>query len=119
MVFDNSVPIYLQLIDYFKTSIITGKYKSGERLPSVREFSQELQVNPNTIQRALIELENIGLIKTMRTNGKYVTDDEKNIEKVKKQLIEEIMNDFISKFDTFHISNQELIDFIKNNRKGK
>lgn len=74
-VFDNDRPIYIQLVEQIKMQIISGKYKPGERLLSVRDLALEMKVNPNTMQRALVELENINLIYTERTNGKYVTTD--------------------------------------------
>ena len=82
-VFDNNIPIYIQLLDYIKIYIISGVFKCGDKLPSVREFSDTFKVNPNTMQKALSELENMNLIYTERTNGKYVTKDEKLIEKLK------------------------------------
>lgn len=83
--FDNNIPIYIQLLEYIKIYIMSGVFKSGEKLPSVREFAINFKVNPNTMQKALAELEDIGLIYTERTNGKFVTQDEKVIEKLKDE----------------------------------
>ena len=83
--FENNIPIYIQLLDYMKIYLISGMFKSGEKLPSVREFATTFKVNPNTMQKALAELENMNLIYTERTNGKYVTKDEKLIEKLKDE----------------------------------
>ena len=69
--FDNNIPIYIQLLEYMKIYLISGVFKSGEKLPSVREFSNTFKVNPNTMQKALA--------------GKYVTKDEKLIEKLKDE----------------------------------
>lgn len=85
LVFDNNVPIYIQLVEYIKIYLISGVFKSGEKLPSVREFATTFKVNPNTMQKALAELESLELIYTERTNGKYVTKDEKLIEKLKDE----------------------------------
>ena len=84
-VLDNNVPIYIQLVEYIKIYLISGVFKSGEKLPSVREFATTFKVNPNTMQKALAELESLELIYTERTNGKYVTKDEKLIEKLKDE----------------------------------
>ena len=81
--FDNNIPIYIQLLEYLKIYIISGVFKSGDKLPSVRDFSNTFKVNPNTMQKALSELESMNLIYTERTNGKYVTNDKKLIEKLK------------------------------------
>ena len=83
--FDNNIPIYIQLLEYLKIYLISGVFKCGEKLPSVREFSTTFKVNPNTMQKALAELENMNLIYTERTNGKYVTKDKMLIEKLKDE----------------------------------
>lgn len=81
--FDNNIPIYLQLMEYVKIYIISGTFKSGEKIPSVREFALDFKVNPNTVQKALAELEMQGLIYTERTTGKYVTKEKEKIDKLK------------------------------------
>ena len=83
--FDNNIPIYIQLLDYLKIYLISGIFKCGDKLPSVREFAVTFKVNPNTMQKALAELEEMKLIYTERTNGKYVTQDEQLIEKLKDE----------------------------------
>ncbi len=83
--FDNNIPIYIQLLEYLKIYLISGVFKSGDKLPSVREFATTFKVNPNTMQKALSELESMKLIYTERTNGKYVTKDKKLIEKLKDE----------------------------------
>ena len=85
LTFENNIPIYIQLLDYMKIYIISGVFKSGEKLPSVREFATTFKVNPNTMQKALSELEDMKLIYTERTNGKYVTNDKQLIEKLKDE----------------------------------
>ena len=83
--FDNNIPIYIQLLEYLKIYLISGVFKSGDKLPSVRDFATTFKVNPNTMQKALGELESMKLIYTERTNGKYVTKDSKVIEKLKDE----------------------------------
>jgi len=73
--FEQNVPIYLQLVEKIRFCIISGQLLPGERLPSVREWALSERVNPNTMQKALSELETEGLIITERTNGKFVTND--------------------------------------------
>lgn len=104
--FDNNMPIYIQLVEQIKISIISGDIVSGERLPSVREWAMKFRVNPNTMQKALIELENIGLIFTERTNGKFVTE---NI-----HLIERIRDDYAVEISKKYFDNMEKIGFSKN-----
>lgn len=117
--FDNDKPIYKQLVDQLKLDIITGKYKPNDKLPSVREFALELRVNPNTVQRALLELENLKLIETKRTTGKFVTDNKETIDIIKTEIINNIMEDFFNNIENLNISNEEIIKYIKNNRKEK
>ena len=83
--FDNNIPIYIQVLEYMKIYLISGVFKCGEKLPSVREFSTTFKVNPNTMQKALAELESMNLIYTERTNGKYVTNDINLIDKLKDE----------------------------------
>ena len=85
LTFENSIPIYIQLLEYMKIYLISGVFKCGEKLPSVREFATTFKVNPNTMQKALAELESMNLIYTERTNGKYVTKDQKVIDKLKDE----------------------------------
>ena len=84
-IFDNNIPIYIQLLEYMKIYLISGVFKCGDKLPSVREFASTFKVNPNTMQKALAELEEMKLIYTERTNGKYVTKDEKLIDLLKDE----------------------------------
>ena len=69
----NDRPIYLQLMERIQTDIVSGKYKPGEKLPSVRELALDAAVNPNTMQKALSELERIGLVYSQRTSGRFIT----------------------------------------------
>lgn len=111
--FDNDKPIYLQLIEYIKIEIIKGNYKPGEKIPSVRHFAILLKVNPNTINRALKELEDDGLIVTQRTNGKFVTDNKKIVEKIKNNFANQKVVKFIKDLETLGISKAEIIKLIK------
>ena len=85
LTFDNNIPIYIQVLEYIKIYLMSGVFKPGDKLPSVREFATTFKVNPNTMQKALSELESMNLIYTERTNGKYVTNDQKVIDKLKDE----------------------------------
>lgn len=116
MSFDFSVdtPIYLQIIVYLKEQIVSGKLKAGQKIASVRELSAWLNVNPNTTQKALLELEESGLIVTERTNGKFVTKNLSVIEKAKKEMIKENLQKFFKSMNKIGLSYQECIDAITN-----
>lgn len=112
-VFNNSVPIYLQIVSEIKKQIISGKLVPGERIPSVRELALTYKVNPNTMQKALIELEENGLIKTERTNGKFVTEDEKIINKIKNDYADNLTQNYLSEMVSLGITKQEIKERIK------
>ena len=84
--FDQQRPIYVQLVETISLRIVTGIYPPGSRIPSVRELAAEAVVNPNTMQRALAELENKGLLFSERTNGRFVTNDISRLQQEKRLL---------------------------------
>ena len=114
LIFDNNTPIYLQLLEQFKMSIISGKYKEGEKLPSVRELAILLKVNPNTVQKALGELEDLGLIFTERTNGKYVTTNKLLIEKIKDEYAKELSKKYFDNMKKIGLNKKDIIKQIDN-----
>ena len=83
---DADRPIYAQLVERSQREIVSGKYQPGEKLPSVRDLAAVAAVNPNTMQRALAELERLELIQTQRTAGRTVTEDLARIEREKRRL---------------------------------
>ena len=88
-------PLYAQLVGQLQRMIVTGVYPAGSRLPSVRELAAEAAVNPNTMQRALAELEEDGLIFTQRTSGRYVTEEQEKIMETKKEMAEQLIFQFM------------------------
>lgn len=112
LIFDNNIPIYIQIVEKIKIDIISGKLISGERLPSVREFALQMKVNPNTIQRALSELEELGLIYTERTNGKFVTDNIKLIKKYKEEYAMKISREFFNSMNNIGLSKEEMLEYL-------
>ena len=88
-ILDDSRPIYLQIVDLIKTEIIAGVYRPGDKLPSVRDLAMEASVNPNTMQKALAELEKEGLVMALRTSGRIVTEDMEMIRATRNQLAKE------------------------------
>ena len=111
--FDNNIPIYIQLVDQLKIYIISGKMKPGERLQSVRELALQTKVNPNTMQKALVELEEMKLVYTESTNGRFVTTDKKLIDKYKKQYAIELTNKYFSNMKDIGFDIKETIDYLK------
>ena len=112
-IFDNDRPIYIQLVEQLKEYIIAGKIKAGERLPSVRELAIQIKVNPNTVQKALAEIENQKLIYTERTNGKFVTENEELIENVKKELANQKVQKYFQDMNKLGINKQDAITYLQ------
>lgn len=94
MEFDASSPIWLQLVDEFTRRIVVGQWPAGSRIAGVRDLAGELKVNPNTVQRALAELERQGLTRSERTTGRFVTDDAAAIDEARRGLVTEAADDF-------------------------
>jgi len=90
-------PIYLQLQEQIKLSIVSGQYPPGGKLPAVRDLAIEAAVNPNTMQRALTELERDGLVHAQRTSGRFVTEDKEVIVNMKNELAQELAAAFLEK----------------------
>ena len=112
-IFDNERPIYVQLVEKIRLEIVSGKLKSGERLPSVRELALIARVNPNTMQKALVELEDEGLVYTERTNGKFVTENKELIEKIKSKLAEEKVNNYLNSMQNIGIDYKEALKYLQ------
>lgn len=112
-IFDNERPIYIQLVELIRIDIVSGKYEKGSKLPSVRELALTMKVNPNTMQKALVELENEKLIYTERTNGKYVTEDEKKLEKIKKHLAQEKVNNYLNSMKSIGINYENALSYLQ------
>ena len=109
---DSDRPIYLQLMERIQHDIISGTYRPGDKLPSVRELAMEASVNPNTMQKALAELESTGLIYSNRTSGRFVTDNEELIHENKKNLAKDYCNDFFIKLKSLGITQAEILELI-------
>lgn len=118
-IFDDERPIYIQLVEMLRKEIVSGKLKAGERIPSVRELALTARVNPNTMQKALVELENEGLVYTERTNGKFVTTNYELIEKIKKKLAEEKVNNFLNDMKSIGITYEEAVIYLQEKGENK
>ena len=107
------LPIYAQLVFQIKLAIVSGEYLPGERLASVRELAMDAGVNPNTMQRALQELEREGMVYTQRTSGRFVTEDTKVIESAKKHLAEDRIKDFLEQMGRLGYPKEEILSLLK------
>ena len=114
MEFDNQRPIYLQLLEEFKVKISTGEWQAGEKIDSVRSLASFYEVNPNTIQKALSELEREGLTETRRTAGRFVTDNASLISDLEDDFFKKIADEFIEGANNLNLGKEEAIDDLRN-----
>lgn len=111
--FNNDAPIYSQLVEQMTLRIVTAVYMPGQRMPSVRDLAVEAGVNPNTMQRALGELERNGLVFSQRTSGRFVTEDIKMIEDAKRTLASGQIQTFLRAMDQLGYQPGEIIALVK------
>lgn len=109
----NDRPIYLQLMEQLKLLIISGAYSPGSKIPTVRELASEAAVNPNTMQRALSELEREGLLYANRTSGRFITEDITMIEGMKLDLAKKYLAAFLEQMEKLGFSKEEIKEFMK------
>lgn len=107
--FEKKEPIYLQLIEVFKQNIIKKDWAQDEYIASVRDLALYYQVNPNTVFKALSELERMGLLINDRTIGKKVTADKKLIQKTKEDMLENAVNEFLKKLQSLGLTSEEAV----------
>lgn len=105
-------PIYIQIVEHIQLSILSGKYKPGEKFPSVRELAMEAAVNPNTMQKAMAELERQGLLYSHRTSGRFITEDTKMIEEMKENLAKEQVKLFFQNMQKIGYSKTETLQIV-------
>lgn len=116
--FDNNLPIYVQLVEQLKIFIISGRYQVGEKIPSVRELASKAKVNPNTMQKALQELESLKLIYTERTTGKYITTDKRIIENLKNEYAKNLTNKYFENMTAIGYSKEQTINYLRGGNNG-
>ena len=111
--FSNDIPIYMQIMDIIKCKIISGEYKPADKVDAVRILAGKAAVNPNTMQKALLELEKEGLLNTNRTKGRYVTEDVEVISNLKEKMVLEHWDKLISQLLGLGLKNAEIETFIR------
>lgn len=106
-------PIWSQLVEQIQLRIVTGRYPAGSRLPSVRELAADASVNPNTMQRALSQLEADGLVCSQRTSGRFVTEQEETIMELKKTLAKNLVRDFLTRIEALGYTAKEAAQLLE------
>ena len=105
-------PIYIQLVEQIKLQILSGHYRPGERFPSVRELATEAAVNPNTMQKALAELEREGLVYSQRTAGRFVSDNKEKTDRLQEEMTMECIKTFVAQMEKMGYKKEQIIEML-------
>ena len=116
--FDNNIPIYIQISNIIKLQIVTKQLKSGDKLPTVRDLAETAGVNPNTVQRALSDLETEGFVYSVRTTGRFVTDNVDLIQRTRVELAQNELETFVSNMLNLGFEESELVAQLEGFLKG-
>jgi DNA-binding transcriptional regulator YhcF (GntR family) len=110
---DHKTPVFLQLASHLRNEIVAGKYAADEQIPSVRVLAAQASVNPNTMQKALLSLEEEGLLYTRGTLGRFVTSDIDALEGARERMKRDAVQKMLSELSAMGISKEELIQYIQ------
>jgi len=113
--FTSGAPIYLQLIDEMHRLVIAGEWPPGSKVPPVRDLALRFSVNPNTMQRALAEMERGGLMQAERTSGRFVTQDKELIAAMKHELAVKELSAFLARMKQMGYTLPEIIALMEEN----
>lgn len=115
---NSRIPVYVQVVRYFKEQIASGRIQAGEEMPSRRELANQLKINPNTVQRAYKEMEELGLIHTEGNLPSRATSDVKKVQEIRESLLEEAVQSFVTSIDLLNIPLEKAIPLIEKSYKG-
>ena len=115
--FEPDRPIYKQLRERILLKIVSGAYAAGAQLPTVRELAEEAAVNPNTLQKALAELERDGLVYAQRTSGRFVTENQDLIKQAKNDLARTEISLFLQKMAAIGYDNRDAVILIQKTKE--
>ena len=111
---DSDRPVFIQIIEHIELEIVSGKLPPGSRVASVRELAADASVNPNTMQRALSELERDGYMHSERTSGRFITEDTYLIDALKTRLATAQVKEFLGSMKKMGLSNEEILKLVNN-----
>ena len=117
--FDNNIPIYIQISNIIKLQIVTKQLQSGDKLPTVRDLAETAGVNPNTVQRALSDLETEGFVYSVRTTGRFVTDNVELIQKTRVELAQKELDSFVTNMLNLGFEEIDLVGQLEEFLKGE
>ena len=110
---DNNKPVYIQLVEQLKVKIISGEIELDSKLDSVRSLAADAMVNPNTMQKALAELEREGFVYSKRTSGRFVTDNTELIENERKNLVKDNVKKTLDTLINLGYTNDEILNLVE------
>ena len=110
---DNNKPVYIQLVEQLKVKIISGEIELDSKLDSVRSLAADAMVNPNTMQKALAELEREGFVYSKRTSGRFVTDNKELIENERKNLVKDNVKKTLDTLINLGYTNEEILNLVE------
>lgn len=111
--FDNSQPIYAQIITVVKKALVLGTLSPGDKLPSQRDFAAQLKVNPNTVQRAYRDMEQLGLTETLRGQGTFIKQGDKLVDLIKGEMLDDLVSAFIVEMRSLGCDDLKIIAHIE------
>lgn len=112
MEFDNTIPIYIQVIQQIKLEMIRGELPPGEKMPSARDLALKYQINPNTANRIYKELETEELVFTKRGLGTYVTENPQTLLQIREELAKKQLQEFITQMKAIGFSKEDLVSSV-------
>jgi len=110
--FTGDRPIYVQIVEQIQLKILSGEFQPGQKIPSIRDLAAEAAVNPNTMQKAMGELEATGLVHAQRTSGRFITEDTEKIAKIRRHYAEQSVLDFIRQMQGLGYDTEEMITLV-------
>ena len=117
--FSGDRPIYAQIIEQIKHAVVSGELCAGSKMPPVRELAGDAGVNPNTMQRALLELERMGLVYTQRTSGRFITENMDMIEQMKAEIANDKVSEFLHSLEQLGYTRSQTVELIKNYKEAE
>lgn len=117
--FNGSQPVYQQIMAHIRDAVLSGEYPPGSRIPSVRELAAQARVNPNTMQRALVELEREELLVSGGTMGRHVTDDRGVLDRLQRQAVEQAAQACIQRFQALGLTVEQAAAVLLEMREKK
>ncbi len=113
MDFNASQPIYKQIIDDFKKKLIRGELKEGDKIPSQRDYAEQVRVNPNTVQRAYREMESMNMVETLRGQGTFISISADRLEEIKMEMAVNLVDYYISEMESLGYSQEDIFKILK------